>query len=305
MVVAGFCLRQNARRFALRRTSAAVSTSSNIFTPRVCAPSISSSPFSQRRNLVTADTPKRMKRFYTKVDFELSSSASSSSSSSESSGSDWKVTLDGKAVKTPKGSLLEIPAEKLAQQVCAEWEAQTEYILPREMRTTTLCCTALDLVGPDKGVAAVERMMPYLETDTLCFEDENKFVLERQRAEWGPLIEWFNQRFGVKLAISTGLAPPQHPEGTIEKVQNDLLKKDPWELCALEVATASAKSLIVACALLERPDMDAEQAFKLAWLEELGQIERWGLVEGEHDISHQDAQAWLSACRGFAPQHRC
>jgi len=235
-----------------------------------------------------------MKRFYKDVCIEQSDGSTT-----------WKVTLDGKAVKTPKGSLLELPTQKLAEQVRNEWDAQTEYILPRDMRVTTLCCTTLDMVRPDAGVAAVDRMLPYLETDTLCFVDENELLAERQRSEWGELIQWFNGRFGVDLAVSTGLSPPKHPEETLDIVKRELLQRDAWELCALEVATTTAKSLIVACALLERADVGVKEAFQLGWLEEHFQIERWGLVEGEHDVSHEDAQAWLSACRMFSPQHRC
>lgn len=240
-----------------------------------------------RRHLVTADRPKPMKRFYKGASVKQVEGSTA-----------WSVTLDGKAVRTPKGSPLQLPSLTLAEAVAEEWESQGDKVLPLEMPMTTLGCTALDLVRPDPA-ACIDRLLPYLETDTVCFEDENERLAELQLQEWGPLREWFGQHFGVSLGTARGLAVPQHREGTLDAVGSQLCKRDEWELCALEVATTTAKSLIVAAALLERPSVDAEQALRWALLEEHFQIERWGLVEGEHDVSHEDVLLWMTATRRF------
>jgi len=100
------------------------------------------------------------------------------------------------------------------------------------------------------------------------------------------------------------LGAPAHPDGTQGTVEAELNLRDEWELSALEIATSTAKSLVVATALLDRADIEAKDALRLALLEEHFQIERWGLVEGEHDVAHNEALMWLEACRHFGKHGR-
>lgn len=245
----------------------------------------------QRRGLVTATSPKPIRRFY-------------QDAWADQQGDTWRVVLDGKPVKTPKGTMLHLPTRLLAEQVAAEWKMQGEQLRPKEMRLTTIGCTALDLVQPECS-ACVDRMLPYLAMDTICFEDDHELLAERQAAEWGPLRRWFEERYNVSLGeVARGLDAPQHPEATLLAVREALRERDEWELCALEIATSTAKSLIVATALLDREGVSAHAALKWALLEEHFQIERWGLVEGEHDISHSDLLNWLEATQRFGKRQR-
>lgn len=237
---------------------------------------------------MTAQSPKPIKRFY------------ESASAQEKQDGFWRVLLDSKPVRTPKGSLLDIPSKNLAQAVALEWQAQGETVRPLDMPLTTLGCTAIDLVRPelDDG-SCVRRLLPFLETDTVCFEDDQEALAAMQRAEWGPLRQWFEERFGLTLAVGRGFTAPCHPEYTLTSVEKALAARSEWDLCAIEVATSTAKSLIVAVALVDKPDMAAEDALRWALLEEHFQIERWGLVEGEHDVAHSEALKWLRASREF------
>lgn len=246
--------------------------------------------FLNSRSLVTANSPRLLKRFY-------------QGASTEQHGDVWRVLLDGKPVKTPKGFFLELPSQTVAQAVAAEWAAQGEHLKTKEMPLTTAGCTAVDLVRPAK-FECVERLMPFLAMDTLCFEDENDELAELQAKEWAPVRQWFETHFGVTLGVARGIAPPAHPEETLSIVSKELCSRDEWELSALEIATDTAKSLIVAVALLDMPDVDAEAARRLALLEESFQIERWGLVEGEHDVSHSALLQWLTAVRLFGRKGR-
>eukprot|EP00930_Biecheleria_cincta_P041961 TRINITY_DN28855_c0_g1_i1.p1 TRINITY_DN28855_c0_g1~~TRINITY_DN28855_c0_g1_i1.p1 ORF type:complete len:263 (-),score=42.83 TRINITY_DN28855_c0_g1_i1:45-833(-) len=242
------------------------------------------------RGLVTATSPKKIKRFYDEVTIQQT-------------GETWRVFLDGKVVKSPKGTHLDLPARGVAHRVAQEWRSQTENLNPQEMPLTTVGCTALDIVRPDPS-ACIDRMLPYLETDTLCFQDEQELLAERQLQEWGPIRKWFEEHCSVQLGISSSLAAPGHPDVTIPQVAEKLLQRDPWELCALEIATQTAKSLIVAVALLDRADISPEVAMNLCLLEENFQIERWGLVEGDHDVARTDTLKWLQACQLFAKSRR-
>jgi len=242
------------------------------------------------RGLVTATRPKPVKRFY-------------DAASAQRTGNLWRVALDSRFVKTPKGSFLELPSRALAEGVAEEWAAQGEHVRPQEMPLTTIGCTAIDLVQPE-GEACVSRIMPYLAMDTLCFEDDNELLRQRQDSEWGPPRRWFEERFGVTLAVAKGFSVPAHPEETLAAVEADLRRRDAWELCALEIATSTAKSLVVAAALMDREELAASDAMRWALLEEHFQIERWGLVEGEHDVSHSDSLLWLEATQRFAKGRR-
>lgn len=210
----------------------------------------------------------------------------------------WRVLLDKRPVKTPKGTFLELPSEQVARGVAEEWAAQGELLKPREMPLTTVGCTAVDLIRPDRG-ECVDRLLPFLSMDTLCFEDDSELLAKLQAAEWAPLRQWFEGHFGVGLAVTRGLQVPSHPQETIPTVEKALRTLDHWQLSALEIATSMAKSLVVATALLEKADVAAHDALRWAWLEEHFQIEKWGLVEGEHDVSHSESLVWLEACRRF------
>lgn len=240
--------------------------------------------------MVTAESVKPMKRFFERATVEQA-------------GDSWRVMLDSKAVKTPRGTFLELPSVALAEAVANEWHGQGETLKPKEMPLTTIGCTALDLVLPEPE-KCIERMLPYLSTDTVCYEDENQFLAELQRKEWGPLRAWFEEKYTVNLSLARGLAVPSHAEGTLQAVESQLVKRDHWELCALEIATQTAKSFVVASALLDRHGATAEDGLRWALLEEHFQIERWGLVEGEHDVSHSECLFWLSACRRFVESMR-
>lgn len=207
--------------------------------------------------------------------------------------------MDGRVLKTPMRRPLELLSQDVAEVVADEWRSQGEHIKPKEMPCTTIGCTTIDRVQHEEPEASVARMMPFLEMDTLCFEDDDTLLAEQQRREWGPVRSWFEQHFGVVLATARGLGAPAHPEETLSSVAIALSGRSPWELCALEIAVSSAKSLIVGTALLERADVTAEDALRWALLEEHFQIERWGMVEGEHDVAHAEIRLWLEAAKLF------
>ncbi|CAE8590234.1 unnamed protein product, partial [Polarella glacialis] len=67
------------------------------------------------RGLVTASSPKKIKRFYKEA-------------SVQPTGGFWRVTLDGKVVKTPKGTHLDLPSVGIAERVAHEWQSQGEHL---------------------------------------------------------------------------------------------------------------------------------------------------------------------------------
>src|SRR5690349_5229852 len=65
----------------------------------------------------------------------------------DATGGTFRVSLDGKPVKTPGGAVLALPSEALAESVADEWRAQEATIKPQTMLLTKLANTAIDRVA--------------------------------------------------------------------------------------------------------------------------------------------------------------
>jgi len=216
----------------------------------------------------------------------------------------YTVSLDNKPMKTPKGQAFILPSKVLAEMVAAEFQEQKEHIIPDNMPMMTLTCTALDVVGQDPN-ACITRLLPYLETDAICFINDadtsnswDRALGKEQDIIWTPVREWFSENYG-KVGVTTGIRPPDHPPETIEKVQTFLQSKDIWQLAAIEVSTRYAKSLICAIKYIE-DTVTTDEVMKWANLEEDFQISRCGLVEGDHDVTKSDMLKWLTAVKQFS-----
>ncbi|KAG5647138.1 hypothetical protein DXG03_001093 [Asterophora parasitica] len=106
--------------------------------------------------------------------------------------------------------------------------------------------------------------------------------LERLQAEhWGPLLEWARKTFGIEIHKAESLLFSSQPDATREKLREVLSELDQWELAAVERATYTTKSLIIALALVKK-HLSVEQAALAATVEVSSQIERWGEVEDIH-----------------------
>ena len=59
----------------------------------------------------------------------------------------FAIELDGRAVKTPAGKPLLLPARGLAAAIAEEWDAQGDTILPASLPLTKLANSAIDAVS--------------------------------------------------------------------------------------------------------------------------------------------------------------
>ena len=187
----------------------------------------------------------------------------------------FRVTLDGKPVRTPAKLPLVVPSRRLAEGIAEEWLAQGETVNLRSLRLTRLASIALDLVEPRRGVVIAE-VAKYAATDLVCYRAESPPGLaQRQHAAWQPLVDWATLRFDAPLAITSGILPAAQPVATLTALTAAIAAYDTFRLAALHFATAACGSLVVALALVEGR-LDAEAAFDAAELEQSFQIERWG-----------------------------
>jgi len=187
----------------------------------------------------------------------------------------FAVTLDGKPVRTPAKAALVVAGRALAEAIAAEWQAQGERVDPGTMPLTRLASTAIDLVAPRRA-EVVAMIAKYAATDLVCYRAEGPpELVERQHRAWQPLIDWARERHDAPLEVATGIMPCAQPAASLVSLTTSVASHDPWQLAALNLATAACGSLVVALALSEGR-LDAEGAFAVAELDASFQIERWG-----------------------------
>lgn len=187
----------------------------------------------------------------------------------------YAVTLDGRSVKTPAGSVLTVVSEPLAAAVAEEWLAQEDTIRPDTMPLMRLAATVLDRVGPYRP-AMIEQALSYATTDLVCYRAEAPAdLIQRQEAGWQPLVEWLGETHGARLEVTSGIIPLVQPATALDTLRGVLAGLSAAELTALVTAMQACGSLVIALALVGGR-VDADTAFELSQLDESYQIERWG-----------------------------
>ena len=78
----------------------------------------------------------------------------------EPADSGWRVTLDGRPIRTRGGNAQVVPTQALATALAEEWRAQGEQVDPRGFPLRNLADYALDHVRPDRA-ATIAKLLPY------------------------------------------------------------------------------------------------------------------------------------------------
>ena len=193
----------------------------------------------------------------------------------EATGTDYRVCLDGRPVKTPGRAELLLPSRPLAEAIAGEWAAQGESIDLAAMPLTVLAWAAIDRVRPDRARAIAEAAA-YGGHDLVCYRAEGPADLEaRQQAAWQPLLDWAAQELEAPLTVTAGIVSVAQPEATLAMLHRAVEAKSDFELVALGAAVKGAGSLVIGLALCAG-HIDATAAFDAAQLDETYQMERWG-----------------------------
>lgn len=203
-----------------------------------------------------------MKRFYKEVTVEPVEGG-------------WRVLLDGRPIRTAGGRPQRVPSRALAEALAAEWAEQGEEIDTSRFRFRDLADYAVDVVATDRE-EAIRSILPYGETDTLCYRAENGEALHaRQLALWEPLLTAAEARWDVHFERIGGIIHRAQPEETLARMEAVLAAESDFTLAALKTLASLAASLVVALAAIP-PDADAEVLWNAANLEEDWQAELWG-----------------------------
>ena len=173
---------------------------------------------------------------------------------------------------TPKKNPLTLSTRALAEAIAEEWRAQTAKVDPKRMPLTRFANTAIDLADRNP---IIDRILKYGPTDLLLYRAEEPPLAERQASQWDPMLAWMQERFAVRLSVSTGIAPVQQPPEALEALRKIVQGHDACGLVGLSSATEITTSLILALAIAERR-LSVGDAFALSQVDERYQAERWG-----------------------------
>lgn len=203
-----------------------------------------------------------MKRFYNDVAVEQIADG-------------WRITLDGRPVRTQGGAAQVVPTRALAEMLAGEWAGQGDEIDPLAFPLRAMADYAIDQIAQARQ-ASIDRVLRFAETDTLCYRaDPDEPLHRRQRDIWEPLVTAFEAREGVTLERVSGIIPRRQPAATLTALRARLDGEDAFTLAAIETLASLAASLCVALEALQ-PAANAEALWDAAELEEQWQAELWG-----------------------------
>ncbi|KAJ9098733.1 hypothetical protein QFC21_004381 [Naganishia friedmannii] len=241
-------------------------------------------------------------------------------------GTYW-ITLDARPLRTPSGARLAIPANRkiLAMLIANEWENQNQVLKVPGLPMTSLASRALDgfanagdgkmkkqaqqqqqqqQVEEDGEVdlrqGVLNELFRYLDTDTTLFSADHPSTLVRLQSEhWAPLHAWYKDEYDVEIKTYDTLVLGggnrfKQDEKTKKVLRGVVDSWDAWQIAALERATYSTKSFLIAFALVSGR-FTADQAARAAQVEVSSQIELWGEVEDTHDVDYQDIRRQLGS----------
>ncbi|WP_309752773.1 ATP12 family protein [Novosphingobium sp.] len=210
----------------------------------------------------------------------------------------WQVALDGRGVKTQGGNLQVVPAKALAEALAAEWAAQGDPINPAQLVLRDLADFAIDVVAPDRP-AALETLLRYAETDTLCYRaDPDDALHARQQELWEPLLAAAEARWDIRFLRISGVLHQPLPAPTLARLCRALDAENDFTLSALTTMASLAASLVVALTTLQ-DGADANALWTAAELEEDWQAELWGK---DYEAEERRARRFAAfrAAMGFA-----
>lgn len=142
----------------------------------------------------------------------------------------------------------------------------------------------------------IDRLVKLSQTDMLLFWGQEKDLIVQQEKVWGPLLEWANKEINVDFVKTQSLEVPEN-QTSGEKLKNYLSSFSDKELAAFYLAALNMKSVLLAIALVKKR-LNAEQAFKAAFLEELWQAENWGM-ESEAEKRRGELKKELQEIENF------
>jgi chaperone required for assembly of F1-ATPase len=191
-------------------------------------------------------------------------------------GEGFAVDLDARALTTPAGRRLVVPAEPLARAVADEWDALEAEIDPRRLPLTRAVNAAIDRVAAQRE-AVIDAIAEYGGTDLLCYRAaEPAGLAARQARGWDPWLAWGARALGAPLVAVMGVMHEPQPAPSLAALRAAVAEEDAFGLTALHELVALSGSLVLGLAVA-RGALDAAEAWELSRIDEAWQAEHWGL----------------------------
>jgi chaperone required for assembly of F1-ATPase len=208
----------------------------------------------------------------------------------------WRVLLDGRGIKTAAGAPQIVPTQALAEALAEEWSAQGETLDPAAFVLRDLADFAIDAIAGARQ-DAVTGLLPYAETDTLCYRADPDEPLHRRQLEiWEPVLTEAERRFAVQFTRVSGIVHKPQPPATLARLAAELQGHDAFTLAALRMLASLSASLVVAL-LAIAPDADIAGLWAAASLEEEWQADLWGREWQAEERRAQRFAAFVVASR--------
>lgn len=186
------------------------------------------------------------------------------------------IRLDGRTLKTPRAAPLILPTRALADQIAAEWDAQTDVIEMATMHATRLANTAIETIGGSReGVA--DQIADYAASDLVCYFAEAPATLVRRQGEaWEPVLARAEVELDLRFERCVGIVHRSQPSETLVRVKEIARSLDDFALAGLAFAVPLYGSAVLAIAVL-RGWVSGAEAFDLSRVDEAFQEDQWGI----------------------------
>ena len=208
------------------------------------------------------------------------------------------IKLDTKILKTPAKKEMLLPTIALAKKIAAEWDRQVDEIDPNAMPFTKSANAALDKVVQQFDEVS-SLVGDYGDTDLLYYRADSPAELKmRQQSSWDPMIDWAEKNFAVKINCGTGILYIPQDRELVYKLSKEISELSSFQLTALYDIVSITGSLILGLATINGR-LSAEDAFYLSRIDELWQIEQWGVDEEAQAVSDLKYEAIMHAQEFF------
>lgn len=186
----------------------------------------------------------------------------------------FSINKDGKAVTTPADNTLAVPSQPLAEALAEEWMQHGKFAAGK-MPLTTIAQTAIDRVASQRELI-IESLLVYVDTDALIYRsNSSKALLDKQKDQWDPILQWAEKTFGVTWEVTQGVMPIDQSEELHDALNAHIHTLDDMQLAACCMLAPSYSSVVLALAVVQS-HIEAEEAFLVSRLEEEFQAEIWG-----------------------------
>ncbi len=187
----------------------------------------------------------------------------------------FAVLLDGREVRTPLKSKFYVPTEALAQEIAKEWASLNEKVDPEKLPLTKMANAAIDKVSVQSDVI-IPMLAEYATTDLLSYRaDGPEGLIALQKQVWDPLLDWFDDRYGVRLKTGAGVMPIEQAPDVLGVCSEILQKYTAFELAAVYDLISLSGSFVIGLAVADK-HLSAEDAWTASRIDEDWQIAQWG-----------------------------